>query len=302
LTIQNVSGTTGPVTYDFQLSTDNQFGSGTISKNGVAAGSSGQTSYKVGQDLKSRQRYYWHVRSEIGGSPSAWSPAATFQTLGGPDLGDLKLSSSRAEVGKSITVKVPISDSGAGTITYDWSATGGTFSGTGASVKWTAPKGQPTPATYKLTVKVTQDYTVQTSTGPQTHTTTSTESANVYVNDSPREISNLVLEFLGRFSNINVPAEVCVSTFSDNCPGKAAELSDIQNDRTNYSDIVAEHYSIDNISLNTDLTHADIEGPCGWTSIKKADSSTETVSGTCALTAVYEDHEWRLCDSKFHPQ
>lgn len=300
LTIQNVSGATGPVTYDFQLSTDNEFGSGTISRSGVAAGANGQTTYEVTQDLKSRQRYYWHARSEIDGSPSAWSPAATFQTLGGPDVGDLKLSSSRAEVGATITVKAPVTDAGSGKITYDWSADGGTFSGTGASVKWTAPKGKSTPATYKLTVKVTQDYTVQTSTGPQTKTTSTTEHANVYVNDSPKEISDLVLQFLGRFSNINVSPETCVSTFSDNCRGKADELSDIQRNRATYSDIVAEHYSVDTISFNGDKTHADIEGPCGWTSIYKSDGHSETVDGTCVLTAVYENHEWRLCESDFH--
>jgi hypothetical protein len=304
LTIQNVSGTAGSITYDFQVSTSNEFGSGTISKSGVAAGASGQTSYKVGQDLKTRQRYYWHVRSEIGGAPSAWSPAATFQTLGGPDLGDLKLSSSRAEIGKSITVKVPISSAGAGTITYAWSANGGTFSGTGASVKWTAPKGEPTPATYKLTVKVTQDYTVQTSTGPQTKTTTSTAHANVYVNDSPREIADLVLQFLGRFSNSSIPADVCVSTFSDNCPGKAEEESQIAANRVNYSDIIAEHFDVSSISLNPNLTSAEVEAPCGWTSVyrtPKPDGTTqETVDGTCLLKTVYEDHEWKLCDSNFH--
>jgi hypothetical protein len=40
---------------------------------------------------------------------------------------------------------------------------------------------------------------------------------------------------------------------------------------------------------------------CRFVSTRKATGSMEIAEGICRLTNVYEDHRWRLCDSRFDP-
>jgi len=65
-----------------------------------------------------------------------------------------KLSAEKDSVAPSDSSKVACiaSDPDGDSLTYTWSATGGTFSGTGSVVTWTAPR---TPGTYAITVNVT---------------------------------------------------------------------------------------------------------------------------------------------------
>src|SRR5215471_4087878 len=65
-----------------------------------------------------------------------------------------------ADVGEAVPVvaKVHDDETPADQLDYQWSATAGTFSGTGASVTWTAPASAQTPADVTITLKVVEKY------------------------------------------------------------------------------------------------------------------------------------------------
>jgi hypothetical protein len=190
-----------------------------------------------------------------------------------------------------------------------WTATphNGTFTGTGASVTWRAPKGETTPDTYTITLTVTEHFT---SAGkPATNVVSS--GAMVHYNDSNAESVGLASLFLKDFGTFSVSPEQCVRNFSDNgrCAGeKAMELSQIQNNRANYH-ILNSTFTPTSVTFNSSQTSGVVDGPCVFEDIPNVghippltnEGRRELVAGICHLTTVYENFQWRLCVSNFDP-
>lgn len=179
-------------------------------------------------------------------------------------------------------------------------AIAGVFTGTGPRVRWRAPKGERTPATYQLTLTVIERYTVPNPDGTTaTKENRASAATGVDVNDSPRDVANLVLAFLEDFSNSNVSAESCVRHFSNTCKkGKAEELEDIRQNRERYT-ILSSRYRVDNVTVNSTFDFAEIKAPCEFTSRETRTGRTEVARGDCNFTAVYGQRRWWLCESHF---
>lgn len=215
-----------------------------------------------------------------------------------PTITSLKLSSPRVEADQQIAVTAAVTDdvTPVDQLTYEWSATpvNGTFTGTGAEVRWRAPHGQPTPGLYTLTLTVTENYT-ESGVAKQ-NTVRSTAQARY--NDSYAEVSKLSVDFLHDFGTYTTSPEQCVRNFSDSCNGKAEELGQIRDNRINFQ-IQSATLGTPAIRFDGDLSFANADVPCTFVSIQKATGKTETATGTCLLTAVYEAFKWFLCDSHF---
>ncbi len=56
----------------------------------------------------------------------------------------------------------------------------------------------------------------------------------ISLHDSPKELGNLSMAFLGDFANSSVSPSTCVRDFSDGCRGKADEKSDIESNREHF--------------------------------------------------------------------
>ena len=215
-----------------------------------------------------------------------------------PTIASIVLSSPRVEADQEMVVTASVADdvTPIDQLTYEWSAkpVNGTFTGSGPQVRWRAPHLQATPDTYTLTLTITEKYT-QSGVAKQNQTT---GLAQVRYNDSYAEISKLSVDFLNDFATFTTSPEQCVRNFSDNCRGKADELSDIRNNRINFQ-IQSGKLGTPSILLNDALTFANSDVACTFVSIQKATGKTETATGTCLLTAVYETFKWFLCDSNF---
>ena len=199
-----------------------------------------------------------------------------------------------------MTAVVQDRESNPADLTYEWSADRGTFTGTGARVRWRAPANERTPATYDLRLTVIERFTAPgESGGTEQKEHRVSASAPARVNDSRKEITDLVLTFLGDFADSKVSPQTCVRNFSDSCRGKADELKDITDGRAR-ADSISSDFHVSDIRFNGDRSFADITAPCKFTSRLKANGKVEVATGTCLLDSVYEDGRWWLCDSHFN--
>jgi hypothetical protein len=227
-----------------------------------------------------------------------------------PVVKSIVVSNGNAEVGTPITVTATVEDAETAldTLTNTWSAANGTFAGTGPIVTWTAGADAVTPADMTLTLTVTESYT----SGSSVLTNTATGTVPVHVNNSPKELADMSLRFLGNFANSQVSPDTCVADFSVNCSGKKDEFSDISNNRHDFLILSStlRHTGIDAAAVHAKTT---VHTFCAFTSrvitqdprsCSTADcpfNTVQSVQGDCYTTNVYEQGRWWLCESHFNP-
>jgi hypothetical protein len=258
-----------------------------------------------------------------GGSPPA-SPTPGGGGGGGvgttpntpPVVKSITAADSRVEVGSPVTLTATVEDAETpiADLTYAWTADTGTFAGTGAQVTWTPGADAKTPGDFVLTLTVTERYT--TLSGPAENKATGTIS--VHVNNSPKELADLSLRFLGDFANSKISPEACVSQFSDatsKCAaGKRDELDDVRVNRHDY-EMIASTLRHSGLTIAPDRLGATVHTFCSFTvKVISPDPIDEpclngkcplgsqgTSTGDCWTTNVYEQGRWWLCESHFTP-
>jgi hypothetical protein len=221
---------------------------------------------------------------------------------GPPTIDSLAFSGTQAEAGQAIQVTALVRDAETpvNQLTYAWSASpaNGVFAGSGATVTWTPPFGQATPAVHTVTLTVTEQY----SSAGQSRQNVVSRSATIPYNDSRAEITAISVQFIKDFGTYSVPPEQCVRNFSNSCPGKEAERDDIENNRENFliqsAEITPTIVTFDKI-MRTGL----LEGHCVFIDIPKNGPNAgrrQRVTGICHLETVYENFRWYLCVSNFY--
>jgi hypothetical protein len=242
--------------------------------------------------------------SHPGPAPSPPPPANT-----APAIDSIDVSAERVEVDTEVSVNALVRDAETPVeqLKYEWKADAGTFSGEGASVKWRAPKDDPTPKDYAITLTVTETYGAPDAAGNRPQNVVSAKTGNIRVHNSKKEVGDLAMAFLTDFANSSIPASVCLRDFSDTCAGtKQAEKDDIDDNRS-HVDILNSSLKLERVTVSG-FSNGTANVSCSFTSkVKKCDvgdtacviGHVGTVSGDCFLTAVYEQQRWWLCDSKF---
>ena len=221
-----------------------------------------------------------------------------------PIISSITVSSPRVEADQTVVATAFVSDAETplDQLTYQWSATpvNGAFTGTGPIATWRAPRQQATPDLYTLKLLITEKYT----SGGQPKENSVSSTVQVHYNDSPTEITRISMRFLTElFPTYTIPAQQAVADFSDSCSEKASEYNDVANNRINFQ-ILSGTYTNVSVTPNSDRTFADVSGTCTFRDIPKDPKNpnvgkTETVTGICRLTAIYENWKWWLCSSRF---
>jgi hypothetical protein len=222
-----------------------------------------------------------------------------------PVIKSISASISRSEVEQPVTVTADVEDAETAPdqLTYSWTATAGTFTGSGRTVSWSLAKGSLTPLDVTIDLAVTEKYAdVDDANRPVTRKNdVAFKAQNILrVHDSVAELTTIGERFLvDYFGNSAVSPEACLVDFWDGCRGKADELGDIQNNRSLY-DILSASAKVAAINfLNTDRTEAELWVPCQFVSKDKATGVSGAAIGDCYLSAVYQQRRWWLCDSNF---
>lgn len=216
-----------------------------------------------------------------------------------------------ADLGEEITVTATVQDGDTppGGLTYGWAAPSGTFTGTGASVKWRAPQTMTTPGTVSLSLSVSDGGS------------TATGGVVVRVHDSVREVGDMARLFLEDFSRQTLAPEEVVRNFRDGCgdggQGKAKELLDVRNnqrtDRINTWSVGAPAVTVNFggvCAYRSRLGDACAAVRVDWNTTcinetrfdgtKVCDLGvTYRVTGIDHATATYAADRWWLCDSDF---
>ena len=231
-----------------------------------------------------------------------------------------KQPSGLADVGEELQLVATVTDNetAINQLTFAWTASLGTLTGTGASVRWRAPSSGAWPATASITVTITERFTPPDSTQPEENRTTG--ELKVRVHQSRSEVAVIAATFLSDFSNSDLKnPETVIRNFSTSArcaTGVAEELQDVAENRLNYRIIASTPFSAVAVAPTVSLgfqgpspwgkpADAWVLIPCGWTSIGTNPAipteynKTMTVSGTCKLTAIYDVDRWALCHSNF---
>lgn len=258
------------------------------------------------------------VAVTAGGRTGSLPAAFTYEASNPPVISTITVRGAKpnepanfADVGEEIIVTATVQDpdTPADQLTYEWSADAGTFTGTGASVKWRAPASLPAG-----TVTLTMTLALTVSDGTRV-----SAKASVSVHDSIKEVGDLARLFLLEFSDSNKSPEFVVRNFSTSARckgGRDSEFSDVTKNRRFYR---IESSSIGPASVTVQFaskpcTFGPLDGdacavvPVVWNSLCLKTNSECTAGergradGKDYVTAVFEGSDWRLCASNFEPR
>jgi len=177
-------------------------------------------------------------------------------------------------------------------------------------VRWQAPSAGPWPRTATIGLTVTERYTEPGSSVVKENKTSG--ELEIQVHDFVAENAALGLRFLGDFSQSSIPADAVIAnsfTTSARCAaGRTSELGDVADNRRDY-EIKSSRLGPATVAIHFASTSpfrarpgdAWVDMPCGWTSVRKADGTTEVVDGLCRMTSVIDAGRWGLCWSDFQP-
>ena len=217
-----------------------------------------------------------------------------------------------ADLGESIDLKADVHDeeTAAADLQFEWTATIGTFDGSGAAVVWRAPEASETPASATITLKVIEKYGYPD--GEKIYQQDVSASLDVSVHDSAKEVSGMARQFLLDFSDSSIrDVPYIMRNFQPGCYGTDDETAQVTNNRREFQIIesrVGDATTTVNFggvcAYNGRPGDACTRVPVSWTAIDHDNKDkVGTVTGTDWLASVYAAAEkrWRLCDSTFQP-
>lgn len=233
-------------------------------------------------------------------TPSAPPPVVGPATA--PVIRAITVPTSRVEAATDVTITATVEDAETPLtqLVYQWSASAGTITGTGATAIWRMPAGITAGVNVSITLTVvdTYDAVVNNQVVKQQFVVAAT-SASFRVHDSAAEMKELARKFLiDLFGNSSVPVEACLVDFTElgRCAeGKRLERVDITRHREEYVIISARierqstrFFGPDEGEVRSISRFTDRYIPTGFVG---------DFCGDFVLTTVYAQGRWWLCES-----
>jgi hypothetical protein len=218
-----------------------------------------------------------------------------------------------ADLGESIPVAAAVHDdeTPVDQLEYQWSATAGTFSGTGSSVVWQAPAAAATPADVTITLKVVEHFGFPGV--PPAFSNEVTGTATVSLHDSKKEVGDMARQFLLDFSDSTIrDVSYVMRNFDPSCGGTAQESQQVSDNRRKFN-IVRSDIGQSSVAIPFGNAFCPIPSPrvqrgdaCSttpvhWESTVLVDGHHQIAEGTDLVAAYYRPalKAWKLCDSQF---
>lgn len=218
-----------------------------------------------------------------------------------------------ADVGETIPVAATVTDAETSVdlLQYSWTATLGSFTGTGARVSWVAPAAALTPATVTITLEVLERF------GTNQENRVS-RTATVNLHDSIKEVGDMSVRFLTEFSKpqFNQSVSDVMRDFKASVCPVPGEVADEENSvRGHIQNFVMHNYYVGSAQVTVDFGGTCIDGygtlrgdacatvPVMWDSTNLQTQVRATTRGTDFLTAMFvaAENRWWLCSSRLPP-
>ena len=211
-----------------------------------------------------------------------------------------------------ITATVRDAETAIEELTYQWSATAGTFTGTGRVVTWTAPDTVTQP-TVTITLKVVEAYGHPGQ--PKTFSHETTGTVTISLHDSVKEIGDMAGRFLTEFSKpqTNQDWRDIMRDFNAAACPIPGFVDDEKDDVVrNYTYYVMHTYAVWPATVTTNFGGLCPRGrpgdacasvPVRWDSTDTRSNKRGVAEGIDHVTAVYSSAQsrWWLCSSDFAP-
>lgn len=197
---------------------------------------------------------------------------------------------------------------------YQWSASAGTFTGTGRTVTWTAPDSASTPSTVTITLKVVENYGHPGQAKIYSHELSGTQT--IALHDSVREVGRMSEDFLAKFSQpqtIKDWQEVMKDFRASACPQPGFVEEEKEDVIRHYTFFTMHTHTLQSASVRVNFGGGcSFRGRPGdacasvgvfWDSTDSRTGTRGTASGIDHVAAAYSsaDSRWWLCSSDFEP-
>lgn len=206
-----------------------------------------------------------------------------------------------------ITARVRDEETAVADLEFAWSATAGTFEGSGGAVAWRAPAVFATPGDVTISLKVTERFGYPGA--AKVYSQDVSSSAVLSLHDSPKELNEMARQFLLDFSDSSIrDVSTIMRNFIPGCYGTQTERDQVTENRRRYRIIestVGEAQTTVNFGgvcpYDAKRGDACTAVPVYWKSIDLDVNATESVRGTDWLASFYvpATRRWGLCDSSF---
>ena len=219
-----------------------------------------------------------------------------------------------ADLGETVDVTAAVRDAETNIeqLTYQWSATAGTFSGTGRTVTWTAPTAGATPMVVTVTLKVVELYGHPGE--PRNFSQDVSATQTLSLHDSGKEVGDMSRQFLIDFSTTSLQdyTNVVMRNFNRAVCPRPREVDDERDQvESHYKSYVMNAYTVGPAQVSINFANS-CPVPDGFlpadacAAVRVLWDSTgpegrRVTSGVDLLTAVYStaDARWWLCSSRF---
>jgi hypothetical protein len=213
----------------------------------------------------------------------------------------------------NVTAKVHDDETPADQLQYEWSATVGSFTGTGSAVAWTAPADLPgsAPMDVTMTLKVIEKYGQPG--GPQSFQHEVSGSTMLSLHNSKKEVGDMARQFLLDFSDSSIrDVSYIMRNFEPGCYGTGAETDQVAGNRKTFN-IVRSNIGQPTVTVPFGNAFCPISPPriqngdaCSatpshWESTIIANGHLQIADGIDWVSAYYRPalKAWKLCDSQF---
>ena len=212
-----------------------------------------------------------------------------------------------ADVSETINVTAVVRDDETAVeqLQYNWTATAGSFAGSGARVTWQAPAEAATPTNVTLSLEVVERY------GSSFEHRVS-RTADVRLHNSIKEVGDMARQFLTDFSTTSLKDwRTVMRNFKESACPPSSEFADERDQVENhYTNFTMHSYNVGAATVTRNFggsCFAGLKGdacasvPVTWDSTDKRNNVRRTTRGTDHLTAAYSttDSRWWLCSSRF---
>ena len=221
-----------------------------------------------------------------------------------PIIRAITVPAARVEVGTDVAITAVVEDAETPitSLAFQWSASAGTITSSGASATWRMPPGLKAGLDVTLTLTVTDTYdAIENNVVVKRQFVVPSTSAPFRVHDSTAEVKELARKFLvDLFGNSSIAPEACLVDFAPVCEtGRRAELHDIEVHRQ--ATVLTAVQVMNQFALFSGPASGEVHSAMFYAGHEPGKVFITSMCADFKITVVYVGNRWWICESTYDP-